>query len=194
MLLLLLTPPLLNVNRLKRRVASSISASLGRPVQLDGVTMHLLPVPGFTLQNLVVSEDPAFGSEPIIRANVVDVTLRPSSLWRRHVEFSSMTFEAPSLNLVRNAGGEWNVQSLLMHAASVTTAPTAQTEGWAGAAVSVYRGNRGAGECEAGAGEDAVLVDGCGLCAVADVSEGVEGEGEGNAEHGRTRIFRIPGW
>jgi AsmA family len=125
-LLLLLTPPLLNVNRLKRRIAASISASLGRPVQLDGVTMHLLPVPGFTLQNFVVSEDPAFGAEPIIRANVVDVTLRPSSLWRRHVEFSSMTFETPSLNLVRNGAGVWNVQSLLMHAASVSTAPTAQ--------------------------------------------------------------------
>ena len=125
-LLLLLTPPLLNVNRLKRRIATSISASLGRPVQLDGVTMHLLPVPGFTLANFVVSEDPAFGSEPIIRAQVVNVTLRPSSLWRRHVEFSSMTFETPSLNLVRNAAGEWNVQSLLMHAASVSTAPTAQ--------------------------------------------------------------------
>ena len=125
-LLLLLTPPLLNVNRLKRRIATSISASLGRPVQLDNVTMHLLPVPGFTLQNFVVSEDPAFGTEPIIRANMVDVTLRPSSLWRRHVEFSSMTFETPSLNLVRNAAGEWNVQSLLMHAASVSTAPTAQ--------------------------------------------------------------------
>jgi len=125
-LLLLLTPPLLNVNRLKRRIAANISASLGRPVQLDGVTMHLVPMPGFTLQNFVVSEDPAFGSEPIIRANVVDVTLRPSSLWRRHTEFSSMTFEAPSLNLVRNAAGVWNVQSLLMHAASVSTAPTAQ--------------------------------------------------------------------
>ena len=125
-LLLLITPPLVNVNRLKRRIATSISQSLGRPVELDGVTMHLLPMPGFTLQNFVVSEEPAFGSEPIIRANVVDVTLRPSSLWRRHVEFSSMTFEAPSLNLVRNAAGLWNVQSLLMHAASVSTAPTAQ--------------------------------------------------------------------
>ena len=124
--LLVVTPPLLNVNRLKRRIATSISSSLGRPVQLDGVTMHLLPVPGFTLQNFVVSEDPAFGSEPIIRAQVVNVTLRPSSLWRRHVEFSSMTFETPSLNLVRNPAGEWNVQSLLMHAASVNTAPTAQ--------------------------------------------------------------------
>lgn len=37
-----------------------------------------------------------------------------------------MTFEQPSLNLVRNAAGVWNVQSLLMHAASVSTAPTAQ--------------------------------------------------------------------
>ena len=37
-----------------------------------------------------------------------------------------MTFETPSLNLVRNAAGVWNVQSLLMHAASVSTAPTAQ--------------------------------------------------------------------
>ena len=54
-LLLLLTPPLLNVNRLKRRIATSISASLGRPVQLDNVSLHLLPVPGFTLQNFVVS-------------------------------------------------------------------------------------------------------------------------------------------
>jgi AsmA protein len=126
LLLLSLTPPLLNVNRLKRRIATSISASLGRPVELDGVTLHLLPVPGFTLQNFVVSEDPAFGAEPIIRANSVDVTLRPSSLWRRQVEISSMTFETPSLNLVRNRAGLWNVQSLLMHAASVNTAPTAQ--------------------------------------------------------------------
>jgi AsmA protein len=126
LLLLVLTPPLLNVNRLQRRIAASMSAILGRPVHLDRVSLHLLPVPGFTLANLVVSEDPAFGSEPVIRANTVEVRLRPSSLWRRQVEFSSIRFVEPSLNLVRNAQGEWNLQSLLMHAASVDTAPTAQ--------------------------------------------------------------------
>lgn len=125
-LLLALTPPMINVNRLQRRIAESISASLGRPVQLDRVSLHMLPIPGFTLENLVVSEDPGFGAEPIIRANTVEVRLRPSSLWRQHVEFSSIKFEEPSLNLVRNAEGEWNVQSLLMHAASVSTAPTTQ--------------------------------------------------------------------
>jgi hypothetical protein len=124
--LLALLPPLFNVNRLQRRIAASMSASLGRPVTLDRVSLHVLPVPGFTLENLVVNEDPGFGSEPMIRANVVEVRLRPSSLWRKRVEISSIKFVEPSLNLVRNAHGEWNLQSLLMHAASVSTAPTAQ--------------------------------------------------------------------
>lgn len=134
LLLLALTPPLLNVNRLQRRIAASMSASLGRPVHLDRVTMHVLPVPGFTLENLVVSEDAAFGEEPIIRANKVDVTLRISSLWRRQVELSSVRFDVddqgsgPNLNLVRNAQGHWNLQSLLMHAAAVSAAPTAQQQ------------------------------------------------------------------
>ena len=85
LLFLALTPPMINVNRLQRRIAASISASLGRPVTLDRVTLHVLPMPGFTLENLVVGEEPGFGAEPVIRANVVEVTLRPSSLWRRHV-------------------------------------------------------------------------------------------------------------
>lgn len=131
-LLLLLTPPLLNVSRLRRRIATSMSASLGRPVHLDNVTLQMLPIPGFVLQNLVVSEDPTFGNEPIIRANKVLVTLRPSSLWRRQIEVSSVRFQVddfgtgPTLNLVRNAQGEWNLQSLLMHAAEVDAAPTEQ--------------------------------------------------------------------
>src|SRR5262252_7522989 len=80
LLLLIVVPPLISVNRFQRRIAASISQSLGRHVTLDSVTLNLLPFPGFTLQNLVVSEDPAFGSEPIIRAMSVRATLRISSL------------------------------------------------------------------------------------------------------------------
>jgi AsmA protein len=128
LLLLVITPPLLNVNRLQRRIASAMSQSLGRAVHMDRVTLHLLPMPGFTIENLVVSEDPAFGYEPVIRANTVEATLRPSSLWRRQVEFSTIRFIEPSLNLVRNREGRWNLQSLLTRAAAVPSAPTAQSK------------------------------------------------------------------
>jgi AsmA family len=125
-LLLVLLPPYISVNRYQRRIATSISDSLGRPVHLDKVTLNLLPLPGFTLENFVVDEDPAFGSEPIIRANSVRATLRLSSLWTRRVEFSTISFDEPSVNLVHTAAGKWNLQSILFHAAHIDAAPTAQ--------------------------------------------------------------------
>ncbi len=125
-LLLVLLPPLISVNRYQRRIATSISQSLGRPVHLDRVSLNLLPLPGFTFENFVVDEDPAFGAEPIIRAQSVRATLRLSSLWTRRVEFSTISFTDPSVNLVHTADGKWNIESILLHAAHIDAAPTAQ--------------------------------------------------------------------
>ena len=128
LVLLVLIPPYVNVNRYQRRITTSISESIGRPVHLDHVTLNLLPVPGFTLDNFVVSEDPAFGNEPTIRANSVHATLRVSSLWRRRVEFSTISLDEPSINLVHTAQGAWNVDSILLQAAHLAAAPTAQSK------------------------------------------------------------------
>jgi AsmA family len=126
LLLLILLPPYISVNRYQRRIATSIGESLGRPVHLDKVSLNLLPLPGFTLENFVVDEDPAFGSEPVIRANSVRATLRLSSLWSRRVEFSTISFTEPSVNLVHAASGKWNLESILFHASHVAAAPTDQ--------------------------------------------------------------------
>jgi len=128
LLLLALLPPLINVNRFKRRIVTSISTTLGRPVHLDSVSLNLLPLPGFTLENFVVEEDPHFGAEPIIRANSVRATLRVSSLWRRKVEFSRIALDEPSLNLVHDPDGHWNVEGILLQASQITAAPTAQAK------------------------------------------------------------------
>ncbi|MBB5342408.1 AsmA family protein [Tunturibacter empetritectus] len=127
-MLLVLLPPYISVNRYQRRIATSIGDSLGRPVHLDKVSLNLLPLPGFTLENFVVEEDPAFGSEPVIRANSVRATLRLSSLWSRRVEFSTISFTEPSVNLVHTSDGKWNLESILLHAAHISAAPTAQRQ------------------------------------------------------------------
>jgi len=131
LLLLALIPPLVNVNRFKHRIVTSISTTLGRPVHLDNVALNLLPLPGFTLENFVVEEDPRFGSEPLIRAQSVRVTLRVSSLWRRKVEFATIALDEPSLNLVHTTESgqdRWNFESLLLQAAHISAAPTAQAK------------------------------------------------------------------
>ena len=60
LILLALIPPYISVNRYQRRIAASISQSLGRPVHLDDVSLTLLPFPGFTITNLVVPPGKVF--------------------------------------------------------------------------------------------------------------------------------------
>jgi hypothetical protein len=126
LVLLAVVPPLVNVGRYRRQIAASIGRSLGRPVHIDKVTLTLLPMPGFTLENFVVNEDPAFGSEPVIRANEVTARLRIRSLWRRRVEFSRISLTDPSVNLVHLPDGRWNLESILLQASRMPAAPTAQ--------------------------------------------------------------------
>lgn len=111
-------------SRLKSRIITSLSAGVGRPVDLGSVHIRLLPQPGFDLENLVIYDDPAFGSEPILRASTVTADLRLRSLLRGKLEVSKLDLTEPSLNLVHHAGGGWNLQGLLERAARTPLAPT----------------------------------------------------------------------
>src|SRR6266446_4766858 len=94
-------PPSINVNRYKSRIAGAI----GHPVTVGGVALRLLPQPGFTLNNLIVADDPAFSAEPMLRSEEVIASLRLSSLWRGRLEIAKLTLKEPSLNLVRSPTG-----------------------------------------------------------------------------------------
>lgn len=111
-------------SRLKSRIITSLSAAVGRPVDLGSVRIRLLPQPGFDLENLVVYDDPAFGSEPILRASAVTADLRLRSLLRGRLEVSKLDLTEPSLNLAHHVGGGWNLQGMLERAARTPLAPT----------------------------------------------------------------------
>lgn len=126
LLLLFLVRP--GASRLKSRIITSLSAGVGRPVDLGGAHVRLLPRPGFDLDNLVIYDDPAFSSEPILRASEVTADLRLTSLLRGRLEVSRLDLTEPSLNLVHRIGGGWNLESLLERTAHAPTAPTSKTK------------------------------------------------------------------
>jgi|GEM_PF-889532 len=127
--LMVVLPPYISLSRYKSRVISAMSAALGRPVRFDRISLHLLPLPGLTIENFVVSEIPDFGAEPAMRANTVEARLRFGSLWRRRIEVSRISLDAPSINLVRNPRtGKWNLQGIVMQASQISSAPTAQQQ------------------------------------------------------------------
>jgi hypothetical protein len=127
LLVVVLVPPMVSINRYKSRITGLMSTSLGRPVRLSSVEMRLLPTPGFVLTDLTVEEDPAYGAEPILHANTVTASIRLLSLWRGRLEVSTISVDEASLNLVRTSDGRWNLDSLFR-----TAAQKAQPNGSAG--------------------------------------------------------------
>ena len=121
----LVLPPFINVSRYKGRVTQSMSNALGRSVTCDSVELHLLPQPGFYLEDVAIADDPAYSSEPILHAEAVNAYLSLSSLWRGRLEIARLNLKYPSLNLVERPDGSWNLESLLWKTSRTDTAPTA---------------------------------------------------------------------
>jgi AsmA protein len=113
--------------KIKSRIANSISLALGRPVEISSASFRLLPHPGFELQNFVVHDDPSFSAEPMLRSSDVTASLRLWSLLHGKMEIARLSLSEPSLNLVRNASGHWNLEELLQRTAQTTVAPTAKS-------------------------------------------------------------------
>ena len=114
------------VYKLRSRIAGSIGNALGRRVALDNVSLHFLPRPGFGLEGLIIYDDPAFSVEPMIRAQDVSAAIRLRSLLRGRLEIATLSATEPSINLVRNNEGRWNLASLIERNAQIPAAPTAK--------------------------------------------------------------------
>ena len=113
---------------LRSRISNSLSNALGRQVEISSVSLRFLPQPGFDLENFVVHDDPAFGAEPVLRAQEVTAVLRLTSLLRGRLEISRLSLSDASLNLVRSTEGHWNFASLVERAAKNPVAPTSKAK------------------------------------------------------------------
>lgn len=114
-------PSYFSAERYRRRLQIGLEQALHRPVRFGAVSFRLLPRPGFSIQNVEVGDDPAFGAEPFARVDEIQCDLRWHSFWRSRMDFAHLHLDHPSFNVVMNPRGEWNVEKLLLE--SGVTAP-----------------------------------------------------------------------
>src|SRR6201996_5472583 len=120
----LVLPPLINISHYQRRIAASLTASLGHPVEVSGITLVLLPRPGVQIANFVVDSTAGYSAEPILQCSSVTAAFRILSLWRGRLEITRISLDEPSLNLERAPDGQWNFASVLLQASRSQQAPT----------------------------------------------------------------------
>lgn len=97
----------------RRYLIAHLAASFGRPVDVSWFDFSLLDGARIEAHFVSVSEDPQFGNEYFLRADTLTAGIRWSALLAGRFEFGSVSLTRPSLNLVRDADGRWNLERWL---------------------------------------------------------------------------------
>ncbi len=98
---------------LQRKFTAHLETAFGRPVQVGSYDFSLWDGPSLEADSVRVAEDPRFGNEYFLYADSISVRLRWQSLLRGHIELGTLSLSHPSLNLVRDSAGDWNVAEWL---------------------------------------------------------------------------------
>lgn len=114
--------PKISADRFREPIRAGLELALGRKVEIGDVRFELLPVPGFTVTEVKIGEDPALGPEPIAYIKTLQGRPKLSALFGGPLEFASVDLEDTSVNLTRVETFEansderavrWNFSSLL---------------------------------------------------------------------------------
>jgi hypothetical protein len=98
---------------LKRRVTARLETAFGRPVEVEAYAFSFWTGPALEAYSVRVSEDPRFGYEYFLRADSLIARVHWHSFLSGHLELGTISLEHPSLNLVRNPDGDWNLAAWL---------------------------------------------------------------------------------
>ncbi len=110
--LVLAIPLLVDVNRFRPMIETEARAATGREVKIGKLDLALLSG-GVVASEIAVADDKAFGRDPFLTAKTLDIGVE---IWplllSREIKVTSVTLEAPQINLIRSGAGKWNFSSL----------------------------------------------------------------------------------
>src|SRR5579885_2663899 len=127
-------PLFIDANQFRPEIESRLSSQLGRKVSICNLDLSIWHG-ALRADNIAISEDPAFGSDPFVRAKSLDVGAELTPLIFHHaVHVNQLTFLQPQVVLLRNNSGRWNFSSLSGGAAKSNNSKSAPAPGPAPAA------------------------------------------------------------
>ncbi len=104
---------LARTHRVHAYLVAHLERAFGREVEVVSFDARILPSPQLDANGVTVGEDPSFGHEYFLRAERLSAGLRWTGLLKGHFEFGTMSLNKPSLILVRNWQGRWNLEGWL---------------------------------------------------------------------------------
>lgn len=131
-------PFLVDVNRYRPLIVSSVKEATGRTIELGTISFALLPAPGLRVSGPIrLSDSAAYPGRSALTAESLSVRLGLWPLLRGRASVTSFVLHRPTLTLIRDVRGRWNFDDLVERAEAARTpgAPGSSETGRAGVVV-----------------------------------------------------------
>jgi AsmA protein len=110
--LLIITPFLIPVNRFRPTIEEKASAALGRKVQVGDLSLSLLGG-ALTAKDLSIGDDSKFSPSPFVTAKSLSVGVEMMPLiFSKQLNVTGITIDEPQVTLLKNPKGDWNYSSI----------------------------------------------------------------------------------
>ena len=111
-LLLIVAPFLIPVNRFRPTIEEKASAALGRKVQVGDLSLSLLSG-ALSAKDLSIGDDPKFSPSPFLTAKSLNVGVEMMPLiFSKQLNVTGITIDEPQVTLLKNPKGDWNYSSI----------------------------------------------------------------------------------
>lgn len=112
LLVVVALPFFINANMFLPLLQQRLTAALGRNVELGNLSLNLFEG-GLVADNLVIADDPAYGTLPFLQAQELRVGVDLEKLLLdKQLEITDLEIVDPRIRLLQNARGEWNIATL----------------------------------------------------------------------------------
>jgi AsmA protein len=110
--ILLVVPFLIPINKFKPTIESKASDALGRKVQLGNLSLSLL-TGSVGIDDVSVSDDPKFNTSPFLTAKTVKVGVEMIPLiFSQQLNVTEITVVDPQVIMLKDPSGRWNFSSI----------------------------------------------------------------------------------
>jgi len=120
-------PLLVNVNRFRPEIESSLSSGLNRPVKVGNLSLSIFSG-SVEANELSIADDPKFSTTAFLQAKSlgVGVELMPL-IFSKELHVTHLSIDQPEIVLLRNRDGVWNFSSIGNQSSQPANAPPKST-------------------------------------------------------------------
>jgi AsmA protein len=111
-LLVLILPFVIDANKFRPQIESAANSALNRKVSIGNIRLALFSG-GVAIDDISISDDPAFGSGAFLTAKSVAVSVEILPLiFSRQLHVNGVTIDQPHITLLHSPSGVWNFSNI----------------------------------------------------------------------------------